>query len=44
MPCGACRQIMAEYLAPEADVLVDGVGKLELAELLPRPFRLEPPV
>jgi cytidine deaminase len=44
MPCGACRQIMAEYLAPGAVVLVDGVGQLELAELLPRPFRLEPPV
>ena len=40
MPCGACRQIMAEYLAPEAVVLVDGVGQLSLADLLPEPFRL----
>ena len=41
MPCGACRQVMAELLAPDAVVLVDGVGTFALADLLPRAFRLE---
>jgi len=40
MPCGACRQWLAE-LAPEAVYFVDGVADdLTLAELLPYPFRL----
>jgi cytidine deaminase len=38
MPCGACRQVMAELMAPDAVVDVDGVGRFTLAELLPRPF------
>ena len=40
MPCGACRQVMAELLAPDAVVLVDGVGALTMPDLLPRPFAL----
>ena len=40
MPCGACRQVMAELLAPDAVVDVDGVGQFTLAELLPHPFAL----
>ena len=41
MPCGACRQWFAE-LAPDATFYVDGVADaLTLADLLPRPFRLE---
>ena len=40
MPCGACRQVMAELLAPDAEILVDGVGTFTLADLLPRAFRL----
>jgi cytidine deaminase len=43
MPCGACRQVMVEYLSAPAPVLIDGVGELQLAELLPQPFRLGPP-
>ena len=43
MPCGACRQIMAEYLAPDATVLVDEVGQFSPGELLPEAFRLRPP-
>lgn len=40
MPCGACRQWLAE-LAPDATYFVDGVdGALRLADLLPHPFRL----
>ncbi|MDP8923389.1 MAG: cytidine deaminase [Chloroflexota bacterium] len=40
VPCGACRQVMAELLTPDAEILVDGVGTFALAELLPRAFRL----
>jgi cytidine deaminase len=40
MPCGACRQVMAELMTPDAVVLVDGVGEFALADLLPRAFRL----
>jgi len=40
MPCGACRQIMVEYLAPEAVVLVDGLGEFRPGDLLPEAFRL----
>ena len=40
MPCGACRQVMVELLAPDAEILVDGVGAFALADLLPRAFRL----
>jgi cytidine deaminase len=40
MPCGACRQWLAE-LAPEALYYVDGVeGALQLPDLLPQPFSL----
>ncbi|MFP4511696.1 MAG: cytidine deaminase [Acidimicrobiales bacterium] len=40
MPCGACRQVMVELLGPDALVIIDGVGRFELHELLPRAFRL----
>lgn len=41
MPCGACRQWLAE-LAPAAIYYVDGVPRdLTLADLLPDAFRLE---
>lgn len=40
MPCGACRQVMAELLAPDAEIMVDGVGTFRLDDLLPRAFRL----
>ena len=39
-PCGACRQVLSELADPETPVLVDGVGSLTLAELLPSAFRL----
>ena len=38
MPCGACRQVMAELLEPGAAVDVDGVGRFTVAELLPGAF------
>jgi cytidine deaminase len=41
VPCGACRQWLAE-LAPEATYYVDGVARdLTLSDLLPLAFRLE---
>jgi cytidine deaminase len=39
-PCGACRQVILEHLAPEAAVVVDGLGTFTAAELLPRSFKL----
>jgi cytidine deaminase len=41
MPCGACRQIMAEFLAPDATVVVDEVGEFSPGDLLPEAFRLQ---
>ncbi len=40
MPCGACRQVMAEFMAADAEVLVDGVGRFTPLELLPGKFAL----
>jgi len=43
-PCGACRQVLAEFAAPEAPVLLASpTGACEettMGELLPRTFRL----
>jgi cytidine deaminase len=41
MPCGACRQVLAEFAAPEIPVIVDRVGRMTLADLLPHAFRLK---
>lgn len=41
MPCGACLQVMAELMDPEARVSVDGVGLFRLRDLLPQPFSLD---
>jgi cytidine deaminase len=40
MPCGACRQVMVEFMAPASQVWIDGVGTQTLAQLLPAPFKL----
>lgn len=40
MPCGACRQALAEFADGDLEVFVDGVGRFLLSELLPDPFRL----
>jgi cytidine deaminase len=40
MPCGACRQVLAELGGPDLPVHVDGVGSFTLAQLLPHAFRL----
>lgn len=40
MPCGACRQVMMEFMAPDTPIWIDGVGTRTLSELLPTPFKL----
>jgi len=40
MPCGACRQVIAEMMRPEDRVLVDGVGVWRVGDLLPLAFEL----
>ncbi len=40
MPCGACRQVLAEFVGPEFPVTIDGVGQFRFAELFPFPFVL----
>jgi cytidine deaminase len=40
MPCGACRQVMAELMGPDGEVLVDGVRAFRVSELLPSAFTL----
>jgi cytidine deaminase len=42
-PCGACRQVMAEFAGDEMEILLvsdEGVEKHTLAELFPNAFRL----
>jgi len=40
MPCGACRQVMAEFSGPDLPVHIDRAGSLTLADLLPHPFKI----
>jgi cytidine deaminase len=40
MPCGTCRQVIAEFGGPDLPVHIDGAGTFTLGELLPTPFRL----
>ncbi len=40
MPCGACRQVMVEFMAPDTPIWIDGVGTHKLSDLLPTPFKL----
>jgi hypothetical protein len=40
MPCGACRQVMAEFSTEQTAILIDGVGTRRLAEILPGAFVL----
>lgn len=42
-PCGACRQVIAEQLAENARVAVDGLGCFTPRELLPHGFTLGGP-
>jgi cytidine deaminase len=40
MPCGACRQVIAEFADGSVPVVVDGAGVWRVTELLPQPFVL----
>jgi homotetrameric cytidine deaminase len=43
-PCGACRQMLAEFTLPEAPVVfpaADGVRSMPFAELLPLAFEMK---
>lgn len=40
MPCGACLQVMAEFMDKGGHVIVDGVGTFPLRQLIPRAFRI----
>jgi cytidine deaminase len=40
MPCGACRQVMAELMGLDGEVLVDGGQTFRVFELLPHAFTL----
>ena len=44
-PCGACRQVLSEFAAPDAMIYFPGNNGIEsrlLKELLPFQFRLDP--
>ena len=40
MPCGACRQVMVEFMDRDAPVLVDGLRTFTLRQLFPLAFRI----
>lgn len=43
-PCGACRQVLAEFILPDAPVvfpLADGVRTMAFSELLPLGFEMK---
>jgi len=42
MPCGACRQFIAEFVGPDFPVLIDGVGEFRFDEIFPNPFAFAP--
>jgi cytidine deaminase len=37
-PCGACRQVLAEFMPPEANVTIDKLGTFSMRDLLPITF------
>lgn len=41
MPCGACRQVMAEFGGDDTRILVQSIAEFRLGELLKSPFRLQ---
>jgi len=41
MPCGACRQVMTEFMDCNASVIVDKIGTFALKDLMPNPFVLK---
>lgn len=42
MPCGACRQVMAEFMSLDSEVIVDKIdGTFTLEDILPHPLVLK---
>ena len=41
MPCGACRQVITEFMSPDAVVTIEGGGVWRVADLLPSAFQLQ---
>jgi homotetrameric cytidine deaminase len=44
-PCGACRQMLAEFASPQAEVIflsADGLRTMTFADLLPMAFDMNP--
>jgi cytidine deaminase len=39
-PCGACRQVLAEFAGGDVPVAIDRVGRVTMDDLLPLAFRL----
>jgi cytidine deaminase len=39
-PCGACRQVLAEFATQDTVILIDGWGESTLSHFLPLPFGL----
>jgi cytidine deaminase len=40
MPCGACRQVMAQFGSADTRILVDGIDVFQLGRLLKHAFQL----
>lgn len=38
LPCGACRQVLAEFAGPDLPIYIYGAGSFTLGALLPSPF------
>ena len=41
MPCGACRQVMAEIMISDGTIIVEGIGEFKIDDLIPLPFELK---
>jgi len=41
-PCGACLQVLSEFMPRNGVVIVDRLGTFKLSELLPVPFKPKP--
>lgn len=41
MPCGACRQFLAEFSTDKTQIIVDNYGSWPLVDLLPHAFRCQ---
>jgi cytidine deaminase len=40
LPCGACLQVLSEFMPPDGKILIAGGGQFTLKELLPHSFAI----